>query len=131
MPLEKATFYSRMDIKANPDKLYIFGDNFALKGFGGQAKEARGEPNAIGVPTKRSPNWSEGAYLTDADFEEWRDIALPNMNLVKHALAEGKTVVMPMSGIGTGLAELETRAPKIFNALLEWAAELERFANSR
>lgn len=131
MPLEKAVFYTRNEIKTNPDKLYIFGDNFAQKGYGGQAREARGEPNSIGIPTKRNPNWSDAAYLTDADFEEWLSLALPNMELAKQALAEGKTVVLPASGIGTGLAELETRAPKIFNTLLDWAAELEVIANSR
>lgn len=131
MPLEKVTFYTRQGIRANPDKLYIFGDNFAERGFGGQAKEARGEHNTIGIPTKRNPDWAESSFLTDQDWAEWFERAKPRWDIVRQAIEEGRTVVMPTSGIGTGLAELEKRAPLIFNTILEWAAELEIAANSR
>ena len=48
--------YTRKDIQADRSKVYIFGDNFARYGRGGQARECRGELNCIGIPTKRSPN---------------------------------------------------------------------------
>lgn len=128
MPLEKAVFYTRQEIKANPDKLYVFGDNFAEAGFGGQAKEARGEPNAIGIPTKRRPSYAADAYLDDSDWVKWLEIARPRWDMILQAIHDGKTVVFPQAGIGTGLAELETRAPLIYAALTEWVADIERFS---
>lgn len=130
MPLEKA-WYTRQEIRANRDKLYVFGDNFAGYGKKGQAKEARDEPNAIGIPTKRRPAWDEEAYLTDADWIRWLEVARPRWDFILEALKAGRTVVFPQAGIGTGLGELEQRAPMIYAALLEWVAELEELANSR
>ncbi len=46
--------YTRAYIRAHPDWLFVFGDNMMRRGFGGQAAEARGEPNAIGIATKRA-----------------------------------------------------------------------------
>jgi len=53
----------RKDLKNNPDVLYLFGDNLVQKGFGGQAKEMRGEPNAEGIPTKKLPSMEAKAFL--------------------------------------------------------------------
>lgn len=42
-------YIKRQDLKSNPNTQYLFGDNLKRSGFGGQAKEMRGEPNAIGI----------------------------------------------------------------------------------
>jgi len=44
---------TRQMLRAEPGTLWVFGDNLQRKGLGGQAKEMRGEPNAIGIPTKK------------------------------------------------------------------------------
>ena len=49
-------FIYRSDLKANPSVLYLFGDNLQRVGLGGQAKEMRGEPNAVGIATKKAPD---------------------------------------------------------------------------
>lgn len=77
MPLILVQHYFRAEIQADHASYYVFGDNFARKGYGGQAGEARNEPNAIGIPTKRNPGWAEKDYLTDADVTEWREMAHP------------------------------------------------------
>jgi hypothetical protein len=120
MPLIYAQWYTRTDIKNNPDKLYIFGDNFEQRGFGGQAKEARGEPNAIGIPTKRRPTMEEDAFLTDADWDEWFGIVDPIFKRIEAALEQNRVVIWPMAGIGTLRAELPKRAPRIFEAIKSW-----------
>jgi hypothetical protein len=43
---------TREMVRADPSTVFVFGDNMARNGLAGQAKEMRGEPNAIGVPTK-------------------------------------------------------------------------------
>jgi hypothetical protein len=45
----------RRDLRANPESLYLFGDNTKRVGIGGQAREMRGEPNAVGIATKNAP----------------------------------------------------------------------------
>jgi len=113
-------FIRRADLRAHPDWLFVFGDNFARAGHGGQAKECRGEPNAVGIPTKRLPGTQEAAYLTSNDIAAWKNHAGPNLARIHSALAYELTVVFPSAGIGTGLAQLERRAPAIWTELELW-----------
>ncbi len=104
----------RADLKANHAALYVFGDNVQRIGLGGQAREMRGEPNAVGIPTKRSPH----VYFRDDDYDE----AVASMQtafnrLANHLLLAGGVIVFPALGIGTGLANLPSQAPKIWNYL--------------
>lgn len=119
MPIKFMKRYTRELIQAHPDWLFVFGDNFARAGYGGQAKEARGEPNAVGIPTKRRPQRDESAYLTDIDFEEWQLKTKQDWARISVWLERSDTVVWPMDGIGTGLAELSERAPLIASEI-EW-----------
>lgn len=113
MPIEHWKHVTRADVKANRDKLFLFGDNLMHTGFGGQAREMRGEPNAYGVPTKFSPDVTPEAYFKDSDA--W--IVMPEWNRLfaglRQLLVSGMTIVIPQSGIGTGRAELSSRAPKL------------------
>ena len=111
MGIRYAVSYLREQIKAAPDTLYIFGDNFERKGFGGQAAEARGEPNAVGIPTKRAPSMRPDAFMTDADLERLQAEARLALDRLRRHLDAGGDVVMPEAGIGTGLAQMATRAP--------------------
>ena len=125
MPIKYQKHITRQDLKDNPDIKFVFGDNFEKEGLGGQAKEMRGEPNAVGIPTKRSPNMSEKAFLTDADYAEWwakSEKAI--LTLLMHHM-EGGTVVWPLNDIGTGLADLPRRAPNIMKAIQRIKDKLE------
>jgi hypothetical protein len=103
----------RQDLKNNPNKVYIFGDNLEGKGFGGQAKEMRGEPNAVGIPTKKSPSMSEDSFFTDTEF-------INNKKAIDAAISKipkGKEIVIPSAGLGTGRASLSEKAPKTYSYL--------------
>ena len=119
MPSSTVHRYTRAEIRANPDKLYVFGDNFKRTGYGGQAAAARGEPNAVGIVTKRAPSNAPGAFLNDTDYERWEQANSAAWRLIADALMENRAVVWPADGIGTGLARLQTAAPQIW-------AELQR-----
>lgn len=118
---------SRSDLRENPENLYVFGDNMARAGYGGQAREMRGEPNAVGIVTKWAPGRAEKDYFTDSDF--FRDKVPAEIckafELLHEHLNSGKDIVIPSSGIGTGLAELELRAPKLYVYIQEKIADLE------
>lgn len=123
--IKKLDFITREFVRQNPNAVFVFGDNLAERGYGGQAKEMRGEPNAIGIPTKRAPSMAPNAFFTDADFDRVKPIIDRQIALIKDAIAQGKTVYFPASGIGTGLAELSTRSPKIFEYLQSELEDLE------
>lgn len=116
---------TRQMLRDEPEKLFVFGDNLERRGLGGQAREMRGEPNAVGIPTKRSPSMVDGSFFTNDDFYVVRTEIDPAMaKLAAHLLAGG-TVVWPADGIGTGLADLPRRAPWIWTYLEHHRADLD------
>ena len=109
---------TRKNIQDNPDTIYVFGDNWERDGKGGQAEVARGEPNAIGVATKRAPEWNDAAYLNDKDYEKNTRIIDEDFAKIP---ADKNVVIMPL---GEGRAQLETRAPKTWAYLQAKIREL-------
>lgn len=103
-------FITRECVRANRDKVFLFGDNPGRRGFGGQAKAMRGEPNAIGVPTKKRPSMDSDAFFVDAEFEK-NKTAIDRVfrSILRHPA--GTIIVIPSAGLRTGLAEMQTRAP--------------------
>ncbi len=107
----------RKDIQANPNILYIFGDNLDREGMGGQAGEMRGEPNSFGIATKRGIGHG---YPQDYFFDDQEDVVgiidkeferLSNLIILgNHGY---QAIVTPMDGIGTGLSRLPETAPKL------------------
>jgi len=108
--IEYLEYITRLTVQDNPDKIFLFGDNLLEKGFGGQAAAMRGEPNAIGIPTKKLPFNNSAAFFDDKEFEE-------NKKYIDEAFAKipkDKIIVIPTAGLGTGRAKLDKKAPKTF-----------------
>ncbi len=78
--LKVSGFISRLDLQANPNITFLFGDNVADHGKpldqrigkGGQAAEMAGEPNAVGIPTlwKAADGTDESAYFSDTKISD-------------------------------------------------------------
>jgi hypothetical protein len=118
MKVEYQKFIRRVDLRENPDKVYLFGDNTIHAGYGGQAGEMRDEPNAIGIPTLKEP----GVFFTDNEFET-------NKRLIDEAFRQippDKTVVIPSDGLGTGIARLNIVAPRTFEYLINKTNQLAK-----
>ena len=107
-------FISREDLIANRNSVYVFGDNILRCGFGGQAREMRHEPNAVGIPTKWRPSMTDDAFFNDSDYDKVVAILSKDFDSIKDAIECGKNVVFPADSLGTGLSQLQTRSPKIF-----------------
>jgi hypothetical protein len=117
-------------LRSEPETLFVFGDNLAGRGLGGQAREMRGEPNAIGIPTKHAPSRHPSAFFDDSDLTTFKLIAGGRFTRLAEHLRAGGKVVWPADGIGTGLAELERKAPAIWATLERWRAALSDLAVS-
>ena len=108
----------RAELKNNRDVVYLFGDNLVEKGYGGQAREMRGEPNAYGIPTKKYPSMNRDAFFTDGEYDM-------NCRRIDKAIAKiplGKKIIVPQ--IGVGLAKLPEKAPKTYKYLKEAISQL-------
>lgn len=117
-------FITRKYVQEHPDVLFAFGDNMARIGMGGQAGHMRGEPNSIGIPTKWSPN----LFFNNKDWSDPTviDEIYKGFYTIEEALKDGKSVVIPSDGLGTGLAGLPERAPLIFRYIDQRIASLEK-----
>lgn len=109
----------RVDLRANPKFLYVFGDNLDRKGFGGQAKEIRGEPNAFGIVTKRKAAHGHlDCYLHDYEKDAWAAVDKDFDHLCEVAY-DYWGIILPLDGIGTGLAQLSEYAPNLLKHINE------------
>jgi len=119
MPIEYRQMITRQMLKDEPNTLFVFGDNMLRLGYGGQAKEMRGEPNAFGIPTKYKPSMKPHAFFDDSN--DCYDRVTPHIRwrfgILANILKVGGKVVFPQTGIGTGLADLERRAPRIWTLI--------------
>lgn len=103
---------TRNMVQSQPEARFVFGDNLERFGLGGQAASMRGEPNTIGVATKRRPGASAADYFKDGERDALAAIDA-DIDRIVVALSENRTVFVPMDGLGTGLSELPTRAPDL------------------
>lgn len=123
--IERMRFITREMVRANRDKLFIFGDNLERRGYGGQAAAMRGEPNAIGIPTKKSPTYKAGAFFTDQEFDKNRAAIDAAFTEVANTIPDSiRGIVIPSDGLGTGRAQLDKRAPRTFAYLQNRLDEL-------
>ena len=128
MPLKFVKRYSRKDLQDNPQDIYVFGDNLHASGLGGQAAACRGEPNAFGIPTKMAPSNHPDAFLYDK-YETRLDLLYRFLfNTLEQHIANGRTVVWPEDGIGTGLADLPNKAPRIHALITRRLSALQEYS---
>ena len=115
MPVVFQKWYFRADAQTNRDVLYLFGDNERRVGYGGQAKEMRNEPNAVGVATKQDP----GTFWSDDRFAHNCKVIEEDLTRAFEHVKRGGIIVLPLDGLGSGLSELPKRAPRTNAYLLE------------
>ncbi|HRJ88561.1 MAG TPA: hypothetical protein PLX39_07690 [Pyrinomonadaceae bacterium] len=116
---------SREFVRASRDRIFLFGDNLAGKGFGGQAAAMRGEPNCVGIPTKKLPSNRDDAFFTDLEFEQNKAVIDHAFEVLFHRISKAEqTIVIPADGLGTGRAQLKSRAPLTFAYLQKCLRDL-------
>lgn len=101
----------RTEVRKNKDIVYVYSDNIEGLGYGNQARELRGEPNAIGIPTKWRTTTKERDYFHDNQFE----IVKPHIDMafdkIDNMIHQGKDIIF-LRNIGRGMARLPEKAPK-------------------
>lgn len=111
-------YYTETEVRNNPNKLYVFGDNLLRVGTGGQAC-IRDCGNSFGLATKESPNMFDNSFFSDSIRTlsyVFKDI---ESLVVRCELRRPAYVVFPADGLGTGLAQMHIRAPEAFKVMLQ------------
>ena len=117
------------DVNGNPNKLFVFGDNNARVGKGGQAI-IRDCVNSIGIRTKKGPSLKSVAFYNDNDFDINRQNILDDvLSLKAKAIETNSIIVFSDGGYGTGLASLKSKAPKTFQYLCQVLRDYFGFDN--
>lgn len=104
----------REAIRAEPNAYFVFGDNMRRVGLGGQAAQARHEPNALGVATLYAPGefYDHDPRILAAVVADLLAVAV--------ALKSGATIYVPRAGLGTGLGRLIGHRPDIHNLIVSF-----------
>jgi hypothetical protein len=110
--------WTLIDIKNNPKKIFVFGDNNLRYGKGGQAI-IRDLPNTIGLRTKKAPNNQLSSFYSDSDLEENKKNIIEDILTIKDLQLKGNIIVFSNGGYGTGLSKLKEHAPKTFEYLCD------------
>ncbi|MCJ2092257.1 hypothetical protein MKK67_07080 [Methylobacterium sp. J-072] len=117
MPIYTGGRVTRMMLREQRDRLYVFADNLERRGVRGQPDEMRGEPNAIGIPTRRSPSQLVDAFFSDNDLDAYYIESRAAFQRLVGRLRKGGIVVLPVDGLGTGSDRLKDKAPLIWQQL--------------
>ncbi len=117
-------FITRKFIQANPHVLFIFGDNDQRQGYGGMAKQFRGEPNTIGIRTKKAPNMDADAFYTDDEYDDNVKKIADDITFILLNMETYTEIYIP-EGIGEGLAKLQVNAPKTYQYLKQVLKHLQ------
>jgi len=104
--------YDYNTVKKDKDTVYVFGDNLIEKGQTGQAV-IRNLPNTVGIPVKRFA-CLKNDYCYFSDREEEFEIVSEKLNNLERYVNMGYKIALPATGIGTGIADLKNRSPKLF-----------------
>lgn len=117
--IEYRKFIIRDMLQNEREKLFVFGDNVIRQGYGGQAKEMRGEPNAVGIATKWKPSNEDDAFFRNFQFPAVSLLIEDDFKSLYAFVNKDKNnvIVWPEDGIGTGLSRLPQTAPLIWSLI--------------
>jgi hypothetical protein len=117
--------WKESDVKANPDYIFVYGDNDLHRGEDGQAV-IRYTKNGLSIRTKKAPGYDEADYYTDAEYKENVRKLDEDFGAVKKALASGAKVVISANGYGNGLSRMPAKCPRTYAYLEKKLEELIR-----
>ena len=124
--------WTRAEVEADPENIYVFGDNLAdaETGYVPSITQAviRGLPNAFGIITKIDRKLSQESFLNDRNFGQYRFYLYNILFSLRNKLKAGKNVYVPMKDgqilLGTGKAQMPEKAPMCFELLCKTFNEL-------
>lgn len=111
-------WYSVEKCNFSPYSLFIFGDNNMRVGSAGQA-QIRSCQNATGLSTKKIPSMEPGSFFSDLEYDACCAVIYQDITKIKLRFQKGgyTKLIFPRDGLGTGLSQLPTKAPRVYEFL--------------
>jgi hypothetical protein len=109
-------WWSIHDCKNESNVLFVFGDNTIRVGKGGQAI-IRHCDNAYGVATKITPGYNKKNYFNDNNIRDNIAIIKNDLEKLLQVSKSYRNIYFPRDGLGTGLSDLQNKAPRTLKAL--------------
>lgn len=104
----------------NKDAIIVYGDNLNHRGASGQAI-IRDEVNTLSLPTRRIPAMSEDSFFSDRKDEI--KAVTESLDRIRDLHKQGITIILPVSIVGSGLAKLISKSPKIYKLIKDFYLE--------
>jgi len=120
--MEVPKYVTEEFLRANPNVIFVFGDNLIRKGKGGAAK-LRDEPNTYGFITKKAPNNNDESFYRPP---EYADVFYAELLQLAKEIEKNPERTYLISKLGGGLANKY----KIYEVIIEpGLKKLELFKN--
>lgn len=117
-------------VKSNPNDIFVYSDNELMSGYGEQSKEMRDEPNTVAIITKKKSETTDDSFFNDLELDGNKvKINQGIKEIIKH-INKGKRIIFPKSGIGTDSSQLQIRAPKTYNFLIQTLKALRAYIDT-
>lgn len=128
-------FWTRDEVARDVDSVYVFGDNVqdSFTNYIPSSTQAviRNLENTVGIFTKLDRHWSKDSFYNDEMFPLFAMGLDVDITYLKQVLDEGKTIVFPEDGIGTGKAMLKEKAPMCWEYLCKRLKEEFNYDNGQ
>ncbi len=67
------------------------------------------------------------SFFDDSDYEHISKIIDTDFEPLFKAALNGKTIILPADGLGTGLSEMPTRCPKLYQLVRSYVETLKSY----
>ena len=121
---------TRGDVKSNPGEIFVYSENLLKDGYGEQSKEMRGEPNTVSIFTRKKPDTSDDSFFNDNELEENKLKINEGIKEIIGYIDQGKKINFPKEGIGTDSSQLQLRAPKTYDFLIQTLKALRLYIDT-
>lgn len=122
---DPAVIVTRAYLRANPNYIFVFGDNDLRKGLGGAAV-LRNEPNTYGFITKKAPNNDDESFYRPAEYHE---VYKREIYLLQRVIEKNPEKTFLISQLGGGLANRYWIWEEVIEPRLE--EDLQQYKNIR
>lgn len=108
--------------QSHRELIFVFGTDYAEKGFFGQANHLQGEPNTFSIPTLyKVCNSQSDKFFTDDQFDA--NICKVNER-IERIPKDGRPIIW-LPKLGKGHSQSYIKAPKTYRYIIEKLKEIE------
>ena len=115
------------DVRNNPDKIFVYGDNNLRMGKSGLSS-MRDMPNTLGIRIKKGPSEKTAGFYLDSDIDIIKKILIDDITSIKLKMISGKKIVLSSIGYGN-VEKINDKSSVIYNYIVNILRDNFEFDN--